>query len=203
MIEDPFEYCRSTIAFVSCSIFSAKQLYYVTFPVLPIRTPHSAYLNSPYHHAVNNLPVLAIFYRPLNTQFYRLGYTSLSGLIRTMKPLIMIFSPLFFYPGSVRNISRLKDYSRNLHYKFAPPEQSPTHSILWFWNFIGDIIPVWPENTAFSLEWTEVCSRPQDSWRFTLHNLALFPKLSISLKRNQIVSIQDFQNIMTRPLKDL
>jgi hypothetical protein len=40
-----------------------------------------------------------------------------------MKPLIMKVSPYFFYPGSVKNISRLKDYSRTLHYKFPPPEQ--------------------------------------------------------------------------------
>jgi hypothetical protein len=197
MIEKPFEYDRSTVAFVSCRIFSAKRLYYVIFPVLPIRTPHSAHFNSPYPHAVNNLSVLAIFYQSFNAQFYTVSYTSLSGLIRNMKPLIMKFSPLFFYPGSVRNTSRLKDYSRTLHYKFPPPEQ------LWFWNFIGDTILVWPEDTAFSVQWTAVCHCRQDSWRFTLHNLALFRKLNISLKRYQIVSIKGFQNIVTRPLKDL
>ena len=74
MIEDPFEYCRSTVTFVFCRIFSAKQLHYVTFPVFPIRTPHSAHFNSPCRHAVNNLSVLAICYQPFNAQFYKSHY---------------------------------------------------------------------------------------------------------------------------------
>lgn len=59
------------------------------------------------------------------------------------------------------------------------------------------------EKHSISVGWTAVCQHPQKSRRFTLHNLALFPKLNISLKWNQIVSIKDFQNIVTRPLKDL
>jgi len=56
----------------------------------------SAHFNSPCHNAVNNLSVLATVYQLFNSHFYRVGYTSLSGLIRTMKLLIMIFSTIFF-----------------------------------------------------------------------------------------------------------
>jgi len=74
--------------------------------------------------------------------------------------------------------------------------------MLWFWNFIGDTLPVRPENTAFSVMNGSV---PTSIGIVTFQFVypALFPKLNISLKRNQIVSVKYFQNIVTRPLKDL